>query len=415
MQMEPGRYNQQQVILGLAAFFVSHTSAGALSNYSQSGSATEGALSRLYRNGDVEEALSALAFETFGEFLVLDRMSGNPTLRVGQPGVDVPPLNRPTEAYSNAVAALPSLAEQGDGFKSFIGLALMMLVGAPSLTLLDEPEAFLHPGQARALGRWIAKQSIVSGIQVILATHDRDVLLGLLEGGAGAPVNLVRVSREGDNTRFSQLSPDEVQEVWDDPVLRYSNVLQGLFHRRVVVCEGDADCRFFGAAVDQLAIATRRRAVADDILFVPSGGKQRVPAMLRALGRLQVDLHAIVDFDALNKKSLIRDLVESTNSSWSQGMDGWYTTLANAANNGGLWPRLKQEGLAAVPSGEPTRAAIALLDALDDAGVHVLRLGEMEAFDKTISEHGAGWVSQAIENDVHTSSELQAVVEPFLK
>ncbi|MFC9984544.1 AAA family ATPase [Microbacterium keratanolyticum] len=402
------------------SFFVHRTSAGALAGHA-AGAAPVGQaavssptnpLGRLYRDGDIEAELDELARATFGDGLVLDRANAEFRIRVGEVTVPVPPINHPTREYGDALLRLPLLDDQGDGMRSFVGFALLVMASPPPLLLIDEPEAFLHPGQARALGRWLGTAARDRGIQVVVATHDRDLLLGLLE--AEAPVNVIRVVREGDVNRLAQLPPEEIQEVWADPVLRYSNVLQGLFHRQVIVCESDGDCRFFGAALDELALSTDRRSVADDTLFVPGGGKQRVAAIARALGRLQVRSRAIVDFDVFRERDTVRGIVESVGGVWTDGINSDYVTMIRPVQQGSLWTQVKAQGLAAVPHGEPNAAAQRLLDALREAGVHVVPVGEMEGFDRSQSAHGAAWVSTAIETGVHKTQALTDFVEPLL-
>jgi hypothetical protein len=61
----------------------------------------------------------------------------------------------PQEAYA-ILKSYPVLDEQGDGFKSFVGIVSGFLLSKERLILLDEPEAFLHPKQSRILGNWIA-------------------------------------------------------------------------------------------------------------------------------------------------------------------------------------------------------------------------------------------------------------------
>lgn len=402
-----------------APFFVHSASAGTLAQYAfgnapmglfQGGSMNP--LGQLYRDGDLEAELNTLTQATFGESVVLDRANAEFRLRVGEVDVPVPPLNRPTREYADAVMRLPILDEQGDGMRSFIGLALLVMARPPQVLLIDEPEAFLHPGQARALGRWLGKAAHDRELQVIIATHDRDLLLGLLE--ANAPVNVARIVREGNLNRLSQLPPEEIQQVWADPVLKYSNVLQGLFHRQVVVCESDGDCRFFGAALDELAVDTNRRAIADDVLFVPGGGKQRVAGIARALGRLKVRSRAVVDFDVFRSKNMLREIVEAVAGVWTDEIAADYVTMVQPIQSGSLWGQVKAQGLAAVPAGGPNAAAQRLLVALRAVGVHVVPVGEMEGFDRSQSLHGAAWVSNAIESGVHKSRELREFVEPFL-
>ncbi|MFT3889370.1 MAG: AAA family ATPase [Arachnia sp.] len=401
-----------------APFFLHSTSAGALARHA-AGTAPVGqsegwpsALGQVYRDGDLEAELNTLARDTFGQGLLLDRANSEFRLRVGEVAVQVPPLNHPTREYADAVLQLPPLDAQGDGMRSFIGLALLVMARPPGVLLIDEPEAFLHPGQARALGRWLGGAACDRDLQVIIATHDRDLLLGLLE--ANAPVNVVRVVRDGNLNRLAQLPPEQIQQVWADPVLRYSNVLQGLFHRQVVVCESDGDCRFFGAALDDVAQATNRRAVADDVLFVPAGGKQRVAAIATALSRLNVKSRAIVDFDVFRERKNLRGIVESVGGVWSDEISTDYTTMMRPIGQQELTEQIKNQGLAAVPAGEPNAAAQRLLAALSEMGVHVVPVGEMEGFDRTQSLHGAVWVSNAIEAGVHKSQPVREFVESFL-
>ncbi|MBO3663858.1 ATP-dependent nuclease [Microbacterium stercoris] len=420
LDQTPYSYRRFPFLGTASSFFLHLTSAGALATHA-AGSAPVGPtrrggmnpLGHLYRDGDLEAELDTLSRSTFGEGLMLDRANAEFRLRVGDVGVPVPLLNHPTREYADAVLALPTLDEQGDGMRSFVGLALLVMARPPGVLLIDEPEAFLHPGQARALGRWLGGAARGRELQVIIATHDRDFLLGLLE--ADAPVNVVRITRHGDKNRLAQLPPEEIQQVWADPVLRYSNVLQGLFHRQVVVCESDGDCRFFGAALDEVALASDRRAIADDVLFVPGGGKQRVAAIANALGRLRVRSRAIVDFDVFRNRDQLRAIVESVAGSWSTDMANDYVTMVRPIQQGSIWERVKNQGLVAVPPGEPNAAAQRLLAALAAVGVYVVPVGEMEGFDRSQSLHGAAWVSTAIEGGIHKSEHVARFVEPLLE
>ena len=105
------------------------------------------------------------------------------------------PASFPRPEYIAAIRALPLLTEQGDGMKSFIGLMLGLLAGQFQIVLVDEPEAFLHPPQARLLGRKLATE-VPRGTQVFVATHSSDVLQGLLDPD-DANVTVVRLTRRG--------------------------------------------------------------------------------------------------------------------------------------------------------------------------------------------------------------------------
>jgi ABC-type sulfate/molybdate transport systems ATPase subunit len=389
-----------------AQFFFEHLSAGGLSSSATvtmglAGSSPTSPLHQLYLDGDLEEELSNLSHKIFNEYLTVDRANMEVRLRVGKvKGVEVPLLSHPTREYADAVAALPPLSEQGDGVRSYLGLAVTVLVGRSQILLVDEPEAFLHPGQARSLGRWLSIQAKERDLQVVVATHDRDFVLGLLEGSDDS-VRFVRIVRDGDKNHFHELPPDEVSYSWADPVLRYSNVLQGLFHRRVVICEADADCRFYGAALDQLAEETQRRSQVDDLLLVPAAGKHGIPALARALMKLGVQTHAFVDFDVLRERKDTKAIVEALGEEWTEELDRLRRTVDNAVKSEGRWDDVKKFGLLLVPNGPPTSAARQLIGLLQRARVHIVPVGEMEGFDTEIPVKGSEWVSAALAKELH--------------
>jgi hypothetical protein len=361
-------------------------------------------IAALWRDGELEQTLSDLAHRNFGFDLTLDRTNTEILLRVGIPSVPPPPINRPTREYADSVSALPRLDQQGDGVKSFVGLVLNLLAGKQQVILIDEPEAFLHPAQSRSLGRWLAVQAVERDRQLILATHDRGILLGLLEGAA--PVTVLRLARSGNETRVAQLAEAELNGVWADPVLRFSNVLDGLFQTAVVICEADADCRFYSAVLSGLDESGTTVPNPDEVLFVPSGGKSRVHTLASALRALDVDTWAIVDFDVLKERAIISRIVTSIGSDWSL-FESDYSAFVGVVGNPAMpvWASLKSSGVSAVPPGPATIAATSLLRMLAEARILVVPVGELEGFDRSTTLEGSQWVSNALENDVHRTSQ----------
>lgn len=405
-------------------FFVWHATAGQLANSVIGGLGMIGEpmvgspIARLYLDPSLEDELSQLARDTFGEPLVLDRVNGDVRLRVGDPGVEPPNFRWPSVEYANAVRDLTPLSDQGDGIKSFFGLALNVIANSAQILLIDEPEAFLHPSQAKTLGRWLGQQAVGRDLQIIVATHDKDFVLGLVGAAEQADLSLVRLTLDGSATHATTIRHDKIKATWNDAVLRYSNVLQGLFHSRVVITEADADCRFYGAVLDQLGNEEGMRPLVDDTLFVPGGGKQGIPAMAKALADLRVETFAIVDFDTLSNKRELSAIVEALGGTWDANLQDLYVVVANAANatNGQLWASLKKQGLAALPAGEVYVAATDLLDALRDVRVLVVPVGEMEGLDRSIGLEKSAWVNAMLADNRHiTCVEARALLAPLLR
>jgi hypothetical protein len=371
----------------------------------------------------------------FRQPLTLDRLSGNTYLRVGAPTVEAPRINAVTAEYREALTGLPLLEQQGDGMKSLLGLLLPVMTAVFPVVVIDEPEAFLHPPQALELGRALAALARDRGIQVILATHDRNLITGLLD--ADAPVSVLRLDRQDDRTTAWQLAPDDIRELWTDPVMRYSNVLDGLFHRVVVVAEADPDCRFYAAALDSANAASPLAIPPSEIHFVPANGKDGMPKIVKALLAVHVRVVASPDLDLLDDAGKVRKLVEAFDGDW-QPLQGDYeaATAAFRAEDAGAtcgdvlnaveaallpmstepwtaeardklkphlrtsrskWKELKRFGTAAF-SGQAAARAEALLDALETMGICCMRAGELERMAPTLGvRKGASWLPAALE------------------
>ncbi|WAX55742.1 ATP-binding protein [Jatrophihabitans cynanchi] len=368
--------------------------------------ATGNPIHELFIDGDLESELSKICLKTFNFPLTLDRANGNVQLRVGKPGIDSPPLQHPTREYAESVAALRLLSEQGDGVKNYLGMVLHLMTSRASVTVIDELEAFLHPAQARSLGRHLGTQALSRGLQLLTATHDRDFVLGLLE--TNCPVTFVRLQRYQDNTSAATLSPERVKSIWDRPLLRYSNVLQGLFHRTVVVCESDGDCRWYAAVLDELG----RRAdfAAEEVLFVPAGGKSQIPQCVDALEGLDVGAFVAVDFDALLDPPYLKTLLASAGATGDDLLSR-ATNIVKQLLTTEQRARAKEFGLDGLPHGDLTRLAQDLVADLRDARVLVLPGGELESYDRSIGGHGPAWVSGALAAGRHLAS---PIAEEFL-
>jgi AAA domain, putative AbiEii toxin, Type IV TA system len=207
--------------------------------------------------------------------------------------------------YVGWLASLPTLHSQGDGMRSFTGTLISLLVHPTSIILLDEPEAFLHPPQARRLAEIIASE-VPGNCQVIVATHNDAFIRALLDASEKRVI-LARIVRSGDRNNASVLDQTKLLEMWSDSLLRTSDVLSALFHEAALLCEGDSDARFFSALLD----ATRGERRDPDVGFYHFGGKDRIASMARALRAVQIPVVAIVDIDILSEKEKFLMLFEA--------------------------------------------------------------------------------------------------------
>jgi hypothetical protein len=229
-----------------------------------------------------------------------------------------------------------------------------------------------------------------------------------------------------------------LREIWKDPLLRYSNVLDGLFHRGVVVSESDADSRYYSAVLD-----SKRERDAEpphDLLFTQSGGKDRLPVVIGALRALEIPVAAVADFDVLRDERLLERIVQALGGGWSHFKTRWAVVSSAAEQIGsapllaavrsGLkrllekepgpnlsrdaaeairsmtklddsWNRLKSGGLSMIPQGDASAAAKALITGLAEIGLFVVDVGELERWEPDLTGHGPSWVGAAIQAGRH--------------
>lgn len=401
-----------------------------------SGEATE-PLQRLISDHQAENRLSESTRQAFDSVIHVNRAGGS-TVHLHLGGVDAEPrLDDPR--YLAELRELPLVADQGDGMRSFIGLVLALTATPFPLVLIDEPEAFLHPPQARELGRQLA---LPNGQQRIIATHSSHVLLGLLD--VAASITIVRLRRSDDLNVPAVLSPEQVGEVWADPSLRYSNILDGLFHRGVVITEADGDARVYAAALD--AEIAEQEASAADLLFTHCDGKHNLPAAIGALRPMGVPVAAIVDLDVFRDESLLRRIVETLGADWGSLRPDWQIVDRAVANypvpdppisevrrqiedtlgddgtarlseqqvrrirditkSSDGWKRARESGgLSALPRGDATAAALRLVTQLRRNGLFVVPVGALEGWAPQLGNHGPRFVASALSAGIHRDNQ----------
>jgi hypothetical protein len=158
------------------------------------------------------------------------------------------------------------------------------------VTLVDEPEAFLHPPQAFQVGRFLARQASEAR-QIFVATHSADVLRGIL--AERSDLSVIRLNRHAHRLSLHRLDPDELKEIVCDPLLSSARVFEGLFYSAAMIVEADADARFYHAVA-------RRRHPELDVHVVNADNKQTVPKIIRHYRRMGIPAAAVVDLDVLN-------------------------------------------------------------------------------------------------------------------
>ncbi len=404
-------------------------------------------LQYLYENRDAERAFSDLVQLAFGQGVCVDRYDQMIKLRVGRP--DVPDvLPGAGHKVISAYRELPLVSTQGDGFRSFVQVLLHAMVRPTPIVVIDEPEAFLHPPQARLLGRLLAGMEVQT--QLFVATHSADFLAGVLEARERRPLSIVRLDRASGTPQVRVLATEAVQALLDTPLLRYSNLSSGLFYDQVVLCEAAGDCQFYAAAFD----ATKDAAgTHENTLFLQTSGLAALTTTAQHLRRCGIHTAVIADFDILREYGGLRNAfrrlggfadalrndvkavndfangtrvvptVDGFRSAVNQSFEGssglasltsqMVDDLMKLLKGASGWDVLKKAGLSGL-QGDEHAAAQRVLDAAADLGLFIAPCGELESWVRQVSNaKKSTWSRRVFEEGWYAkpTSELRAFCE----
>ena len=210
-------------------------------------------------------------------------------LRVDEEMPEIP--TDPIEAVM-VTKDIPKIDNQGDGFRSFAGIVLGLLLSKKRIILLDEPEAFLHPAQAYCLGKWIGDNGDYFQSQILICTHSANFLKGVIDGKEG--IGIYRLNRKKNITQFVPISSESTKQLSTNPVLSSQRVMEGLFHKGVVICEADADRSIYQS------VASVCHQSNGEILFIHAHNKQTLALVAEALRKASIPCAVVADLDIIH-------------------------------------------------------------------------------------------------------------------
>ena len=250
---------------------------------------------------------------------------------------------------------------------------------------------------------------------------------------------------------FSILDNNEFEEVWNDPLLRYSNIMASLFHKSVVLCESDSDCKMYSIIESHLK---QKKQIYSETLFIHCGGKHRMGKIITALRSLNIEAKLITDIDILNDETVFKGIAESCGVEFSSIQSDYNNIVSNlhslkenvnrntaktiinqildGSNNVNLsnrevkdireaisttskWDGVKHSGVAAIPAGNATASFRNIDQVLREQGVYVVPVGELECFIKEVGGHGPEWANNVLEKYPNLDDEVYAPITTFIE
>jgi len=335
----------------------------------------------LIRYEELEDTLNKYVRDVFDFDVILNLYRGQEIhLMIG----DKPKFTENKTRFETAQIydSLIPLRSQGDGIKGYIGVLISIIAAVQKVILIDEPENFLHPPQANKLGKLIGNYSKLNEKQIFLTTHSLDFLKGILDSN-NQKLQIIRINK---SHVVSALDNKICNEIWHDPVLKSSNLLDGLFHDMVIICEADADVKFYSLIFDHIGNQ-------DDILFIPSYGKDKVIKMQDVLNKLGVDNKCILDFDSIADKEFIKKIC-SINSISFDSIKSDYEPIFEFLKSKNK-DDFKRAGCHILSSGIQSNYTN-LKNILNENNIFLVEEGELESFIKSKKGKSGKWLNEVL-------------------
>lgn len=343
---------------------------------------------------------------------------------------------------------LENLDEQGDGIRSAVAVLSSLIVGNQSIYLMDEPEAFLHPPQARLLGSKIVELS--ENKQCFISTHNIDLIRGVLEKKPSR-VKIIKIEREDNKNKFFKLDNENITTIANDRNLKYTNILNGLFYDRVVLCENESDCKFYSAILETIDDYMYQKT-----LFCAVGGKDQFKIIIPLLESLKIKYLIIADIDIINDIDKLKQLLNSIDKNKYETIkeihenflteyeekiklssvkqqsiikkeinnlfteDKYMTDetakkIKDILKNINSLKLLKSGGKAIIPQGECISNFNKIEKFLNMNNIFFLDCGEIERLIPEIDLHGNKWVEKAFKDYPDLNSDTYEQARDFIK
>ncbi|MBC8355566.1 MAG: ATP-binding protein [Planctomycetes bacterium] len=346
---------------------------------------------------------------------------------------------------------LRSIDEEGDAYQSFAAILLTMLLGQGRVILIDQPEAFLQPTQARFLGRWIAANASRLACQVFVATRDVAFLEGLSEGPS--ELTVLRTERQEDMTSFRSIPHDATRALARFPLFATQDAFRLLFCEGVVIAAEADDKIVFETVANRLPSSR-------SIGFVHAVGARNVALVTKTLRQCGLQVCSVVDLDVFQTEKDLGDLVEAASGSplpqpWlatrerlAKHVEGWFdeasiaasanevenfldqiknedapnsssaateSQTATVADSSKNWAKLRDERLEWLPR-ELRVWVEELVEDLKRQGIFVSPKGRLERWIETGSDDRSIWMNQTMQllHQGQCPPELQAFVADLL-
>ena len=361
----------------------------------------------MYNRPDLESSFSGWCERLFGDQCSVNwNIDNQLELRVGKRLDPQDFEGRRDPDYFAALEGYPDLKAFGDGQKAALGLLAEVLLWAASTYCVDEPDVYLHPPQAYEIAKLICAEK--QDAQFFFATHSASFVKGLFDEAADRLV-LIRLDKSDDAYTADVVSNDAFIDIKTHPVLKFSNLVEGLFYRQQYICEDASDCLFYRHGLE--AIGAPSEIV--NGLWIGANGKNNIPKFFDAAQKLAIRPVCVFDFDVLRPDSfekVILNILSVISNDEIAGVQSLHESIVKSVEGDAKvhWDRLKLDGLRAVSHSQQLYDMLeSLIARLKTYGIIVVRFGEVESLNEPRLGKGQAAVNKMLELEFREARSLE--------
>lgn len=367
-------------------------------------------IAALFQDDELRNTLSNIVYDSFQMHLVIN--ATNMGVFEYALSEKSPPVELERSFTSEAIEFFRNshaLSASSDGTKAFVGVLSEVIAGDVEVLIIDEPEAFLHPGLAYTLGRQIGLR-IGAKKQLFAATHSPHFLMGCLS--AGLPIDIVRLTHRAGRGTAQLLPATRLAQMMNDPLLRSVGAVSALFYEAAVVVEADADRAFYEEINNRLNLYSSTSI--RHSTFLNAHNKQTAAEIVGELRQVGVPSALVVDIDWVKEDGQVCNKYFNAAcipEGLRQGLRNTRQTVRSylqAANSD-----YKRNGGIALLSGDELATAEAFFNQMEAYGLFTVRAGELESWlpHLNCNRNKSAWLGEVF-NKLGSDPSLSTYVKP---
>ena len=264
--------------------------------------------------------------------------------------------------HSNNVTKLKN---EGHGIRAAVRILCELEISLKKIIFIDEPELHLYPHSKYLLGKHISNFCATNKKQIFVATHDTELLRGLVESHGDLQIIKIHPGRS-----LTQCQPNSIKSTVATDSLRAS------FADATIIVEGIVDKFVYSEII-------RRKHMLDatDYAIISEDGKSNIWKDHKYLSSLNMRIAYIIDFDALlnnkNSPAAIFRLLDELDYNENCNVDEIKTQI-DILNNTTKGMQNRRKGLKLEAPNETISLISGILCKLEGLGIFICPNGELE-------------------------------------